>query len=146
MVLMHDIHPATALALPKLLRELKTRGYRVVHVVPASGSRIKTATLPDQWLARAAAIKPPVAAPTPTSAATKRPQHGAGRSKNSRHSTRKTPPRRQEIAQRQHETTSRWTAVHTGITAEEKAPATAAVVRKPQPPFSNSLLRKALPY
>jgi peptidoglycan/xylan/chitin deacetylase (PgdA/CDA1 family) len=33
-VLLHDIQPATALALPELLRELKARGYRVVHVVP----------------------------------------------------------------------------------------------------------------
>jgi peptidoglycan/xylan/chitin deacetylase (PgdA/CDA1 family) len=33
-LLLHDIQPATALALPRLLRELKERGYRVVHVVP----------------------------------------------------------------------------------------------------------------
>ncbi len=34
-LLMHDIHPATALALPMLLKELKAAGYRVVQVVPA---------------------------------------------------------------------------------------------------------------
>lgn len=34
-LLLHDIHPATALALPSLLNELKQRGYHVVHVVPA---------------------------------------------------------------------------------------------------------------
>jgi peptidoglycan/xylan/chitin deacetylase (PgdA/CDA1 family) len=34
-ILMHDIHPATALALPILLKELKANGYRIVHVVPA---------------------------------------------------------------------------------------------------------------
>jgi peptidoglycan-N-acetylglucosamine deacetylase len=34
-LLLHDIQPATVLALPQLLRELKTRGYRIVHVVPA---------------------------------------------------------------------------------------------------------------
>jgi peptidoglycan/xylan/chitin deacetylase (PgdA/CDA1 family) len=34
-LLMHDIHPATALALPILLKELKAAGYRVVQVVPA---------------------------------------------------------------------------------------------------------------
>lgn len=34
-LLLHDIHPATAMALPSLLKELKDRGYRVVHVVPA---------------------------------------------------------------------------------------------------------------
>ena len=53
-VLMHDIKPATALAVPKLLRELKARGYRVVHVVPASRWRTKTATVPSQWLVRTA--------------------------------------------------------------------------------------------
>jgi peptidoglycan/xylan/chitin deacetylase (PgdA/CDA1 family) len=34
-LLLHDIHPATALALPSLLKELKEHGYQVVHVVPA---------------------------------------------------------------------------------------------------------------
>ncbi len=33
-LLLHDIHPATALALPSLLKELKQHGYKVVHVVP----------------------------------------------------------------------------------------------------------------
>jgi peptidoglycan/xylan/chitin deacetylase (PgdA/CDA1 family) len=32
-ILMHDVQAHTAAALPKLLSELKTRGYRVVHVV-----------------------------------------------------------------------------------------------------------------
>jgi hypothetical protein len=32
---MHDIHPATALALPELLKQLKAQGYHVVHVVAA---------------------------------------------------------------------------------------------------------------
>jgi peptidoglycan/xylan/chitin deacetylase (PgdA/CDA1 family) len=54
MVLLHDIHPATALALPKLLRELKARDFRIVHVVPANGVQVKTATLPHQWQVRAA--------------------------------------------------------------------------------------------
>lgn len=48
-LLLHDIQPATALALPVLLRELKARGYRVVHVVPADDARPATATLPSQW-------------------------------------------------------------------------------------------------
>jgi peptidoglycan/xylan/chitin deacetylase (PgdA/CDA1 family) len=39
-LLLHDIHPATALALPTLLRELKTKGYRIVQAVPA-GERPK---------------------------------------------------------------------------------------------------------
>ena len=34
-LLLHDIHPATALALPSLLKELKEQGYQVVHVIPA---------------------------------------------------------------------------------------------------------------
>lgn len=34
-ILMHDIHPATAMALPILLSELKANGYQVVHVVAA---------------------------------------------------------------------------------------------------------------
>ncbi|HEY1472866.1 MAG TPA: polysaccharide deacetylase family protein [Pseudolabrys sp.] len=33
-LLLHDIHPATAMALPSLLKELKSRGYHVVQVVP----------------------------------------------------------------------------------------------------------------
>jgi peptidoglycan/xylan/chitin deacetylase (PgdA/CDA1 family) len=33
-LLLHDIQPATALALPELLRQLKVKGYRIVHVVP----------------------------------------------------------------------------------------------------------------
>jgi peptidoglycan/xylan/chitin deacetylase (PgdA/CDA1 family) len=34
-LLLHDVQPVTAMALPKLLEELKANGYRVVHVVPA---------------------------------------------------------------------------------------------------------------
>ena len=34
-LLLHDIHPATAMALPTLLQELKARGFRVVQVVTA---------------------------------------------------------------------------------------------------------------
>lgn len=37
-VLLHDIQPQTAAALPQLLRELKARGYRIVHVVPVNES------------------------------------------------------------------------------------------------------------
>jgi peptidoglycan/xylan/chitin deacetylase (PgdA/CDA1 family) len=40
-LLMHDIHPATALALPALLKRLKESGYHVVQVV-AAGERPKT--------------------------------------------------------------------------------------------------------
>ena len=34
-VLFHDTKAQTAAMLPTLLRELKRRGYRIVHVVPA---------------------------------------------------------------------------------------------------------------
>ena len=40
-VLLHDIHPATIMMLPALLKELKKRGYRIVHVVP-TGAKPKT--------------------------------------------------------------------------------------------------------
>jgi peptidoglycan/xylan/chitin deacetylase (PgdA/CDA1 family) len=40
-ILLHDIHRATAMALPILLRELKANGYAVVHVV-AAGERPKS--------------------------------------------------------------------------------------------------------
>jgi peptidoglycan/xylan/chitin deacetylase (PgdA/CDA1 family) len=43
-LLMHDIHPATAMALPTLLKELKSHGYHVVQVVP-TGER--PAALPE---------------------------------------------------------------------------------------------------
>jgi hypothetical protein len=48
-LLLHDIQPATALALPGLLRELKARGFRIVHVVPAGPDHVVAATLPEQW-------------------------------------------------------------------------------------------------
>ena len=35
-LLLHDIHPATVAALPGLLKDLKQRGFRIVHLVPAS--------------------------------------------------------------------------------------------------------------
>ena len=40
-ILMHDIHRATAMALPILLKELKANGYNVVHVM-AAGERPKS--------------------------------------------------------------------------------------------------------
>ena len=55
-LLLHDIHPATAMALPTLLKELKARGFHVVQVV-AAGDRPKfvpellasPATQKDAW-------------------------------------------------------------------------------------------------
>ena len=58
-LLLHDIHPRTVLALPEILNELKSRGYKIVHVVPAAADRPKTATSAEQWVAR----------PTPDAAA-----------------------------------------------------------------------------
>jgi peptidoglycan/xylan/chitin deacetylase (PgdA/CDA1 family) len=49
-LLLHDIQPATVIALPGLLKELKARGYRIVHVQPATADRPKTPTTPSQWV------------------------------------------------------------------------------------------------
>jgi peptidoglycan/xylan/chitin deacetylase (PgdA/CDA1 family) len=51
-LLLHDIQPRTALALPALLKALKARGYRIVQVVPAGPERPKTAAPPEAWAAR----------------------------------------------------------------------------------------------
>jgi hypothetical protein len=48
-LLLHDIHASTALALPVILKELKARGFKIVHVVPATPDRPKTVTAPEQW-------------------------------------------------------------------------------------------------
>lgn len=37
-LLLHDVQPATALMLPRLLKELKAKGYRVVQMVPAESA------------------------------------------------------------------------------------------------------------
>jgi peptidoglycan/xylan/chitin deacetylase (PgdA/CDA1 family) len=49
-LLLHDIQPRTVAALPRILHELKVRGYRIVHVVPATPERPATPTAPQQWL------------------------------------------------------------------------------------------------
>jgi len=48
-LLLHDIQARTVAALPRLLQTLKARGYRIVHVVPATPERPKTPTEPQQW-------------------------------------------------------------------------------------------------
>ena len=53
-LLLHDIHEKTAVALPVILQELKARGFKIVHVVPAAPDRPKTATTPEQWAAHTA--------------------------------------------------------------------------------------------
>jgi peptidoglycan/xylan/chitin deacetylase (PgdA/CDA1 family) len=51
-LLLHDIQPATALALPEILSELKARGFKIVHVVPATADRPKTVSETELWAAR----------------------------------------------------------------------------------------------
>jgi peptidoglycan/xylan/chitin deacetylase (PgdA/CDA1 family) len=48
-LLLHDIQARTVAALPKILHELKARGYRIVHVVPATSQLLKTPTDLQQW-------------------------------------------------------------------------------------------------
>jgi peptidoglycan-N-acetylglucosamine deacetylase len=49
-LLLHDIQARTVAALPRILSELKARGYHIVHVVPATPDRPATPTEPQQWL------------------------------------------------------------------------------------------------
>ena len=57
-LLLHDIQPRTVEALPVILRELKARGYRIVHVIPADAQHPKTPTEPAQWRLHPAATTP----------------------------------------------------------------------------------------
>ena len=46
-LLLHDIHKSTVAALPELLKELKEKGFRVVHVIPdAAAERIEMVSRP----------------------------------------------------------------------------------------------------
>ena len=49
-LLLHDIQPRTVAALPRILETMKARGYRIVHVVPATPERPATPTEPQEWL------------------------------------------------------------------------------------------------
>src|ERR1700744_874583 len=49
-LLLHDIQARTVAALPRILETMKARGYRIVHVVPASADRPATLTEPQEWL------------------------------------------------------------------------------------------------
>ena len=60
-LLLHDIHARTVAALPKILAELKAKGYRIVHVVPATPDRPATPTEPDDWLVHRPSDETPVA-------------------------------------------------------------------------------------
>jgi peptidoglycan/xylan/chitin deacetylase (PgdA/CDA1 family) len=46
-LLLHDIHPATAAALPGLLQQLKDNGFHIVQVVPAASYEIAIAKKPE---------------------------------------------------------------------------------------------------
>jgi peptidoglycan/xylan/chitin deacetylase (PgdA/CDA1 family) len=48
-LLLHDIQARTVAALPRILHELKVRGYHIVHVVPATPELPKTPTEARQW-------------------------------------------------------------------------------------------------
>jgi hypothetical protein len=48
-LLLHDIQARTVAALPRILHELKARGYHVVQVVPATPERPATPTEPQEW-------------------------------------------------------------------------------------------------
>jgi hypothetical protein len=51
-LLLHDIHQRTVEALPVILKELKERGFRIVHVVPSSAERPATPTVASDWKMR----------------------------------------------------------------------------------------------
>lgn len=53
-LLLHDIQARTVAALPRILQTLKERGYRIVHVVPATPGHPKTPTRPWEWQMRPA--------------------------------------------------------------------------------------------
>jgi peptidoglycan/xylan/chitin deacetylase (PgdA/CDA1 family) len=48
-LLLHDIQARTAAALPKILHELKARGFHIVHVIPATSQEPATPTDPQDW-------------------------------------------------------------------------------------------------
>src|SRR3981189_2399335 len=51
-LLLHDIQARTVAALPRILHEMKARGYRIVHVVPATPQQPNTPPEPPQWQLR----------------------------------------------------------------------------------------------
>jgi peptidoglycan-N-acetylglucosamine deacetylase len=55
-LLLHDIQPATAAALPVILAELKKRGYKIVRVVPAAPDRPATLARAEDWVQRHRAV------------------------------------------------------------------------------------------
>jgi len=60
-LLLHDIQARTAAALPKIIRDLKARGYHIVHVVPATTDRPATPTEAVEWLMHPPSERVPIA-------------------------------------------------------------------------------------
>ncbi|WP_025036818.1 polysaccharide deacetylase family protein [Bradyrhizobium sp. DOA9] len=60
-LLLHDIQARTVAALPKIIRDLKARGYRIVHVVPATAERPATPTTQVEWLLHPPSETTPIA-------------------------------------------------------------------------------------
>jgi peptidoglycan-N-acetylglucosamine deacetylase len=60
-LLLHDIQARTVAALPKILHEMKLRGYHIVQVVPATAERPATPTEPQEWRQHPAPEALPVA-------------------------------------------------------------------------------------
>ena len=54
-VLLHDTRPQTAAMLPEFLRELKRRGFHIVHVVPGPG-KPETLAAPPGWTSETEAV------------------------------------------------------------------------------------------
>ena len=53
-LLLHDIHPWTAEALPELLRQLKAHGFHIVHVVPPASAAVASAYAAKQLVVASA--------------------------------------------------------------------------------------------
>jgi peptidoglycan/xylan/chitin deacetylase (PgdA/CDA1 family) len=79
-LLLHDIHPATVLALPALLKELKDNGYKIVQAVPPGD---RPASVPEKAPVPTASGGPSrtVAAPAASDASAKRMAHHHHRAK-----------------------------------------------------------------
>jgi peptidoglycan/xylan/chitin deacetylase (PgdA/CDA1 family) len=60
-LLLHDIQARTVAALPRILREMKLRGYRIVHVVPATAERPPTPTDQEEWQSHPTSETVPIA-------------------------------------------------------------------------------------
>lgn len=68
-VLMHDIQPSTAKALPMLLTELKAKGYKIVHMRPKDG--VKTLAEFDAMIEKDVKGLPSAGSEKPTSSVVK---------------------------------------------------------------------------